>query len=174
MLAPIVETERLRLRAFRADDFASFAAMYADPEVVRHTGDSEPRTSEQSWSTFLVIPGHWHYLGFGAWAIEEKASGRHIGDIGFTERRRDRGIDLDGVPEMGWALATSSFGKGYATEAVQAALVWGRAHFGARRVIALTSEQNTASIRVAQKCGFREFRRGLSAGRSRIFFERML
>ena len=174
MLAPTVETERLRLRAFRADDFASFAAMYADPEVVRYTGDGRPRSEEESWSTFLVIQGHWHYLGFGAFAIEEKATGHLIGDVGFTERKRDRGEELAGVPEMGWALMASNFGKGYATEAVRAALQWGREHFGPSRVIALTTADNLASIRVAEKCGFAEFRRALSAGRPRVYFERML
>jgi RimJ/RimL family protein N-acetyltransferase len=172
MLAPTVETERLRLRAFRAEDFASFAAMYANPEVVRHTG--EPRSVEQSWSVFLLIPGHWHYLGFGAWAIEEKSTGRHIGDVGFTERRRDRGPDLEGVPELGWALVPSSFGRGYATEAVQAALGWGRMHFGPRRVIAVIGTQNVASIRVAEKCGFREFQPGLATDPSDIFLDRVL
>jgi RimJ/RimL family protein N-acetyltransferase len=172
MLAPAVETERLRLRAFRAEDFASFAAMYADPEVVRYTGS--PRTVEQSWNVFLLIPGHWHYLGFGAWAIEEKASGRHIGDVGFTERKRDRGPDLEGVPEMGWALIPSSFGHGYATEAVHAALGWGRTHFGPRRVIAVIDGQNTASIHVARKCGFREFPSGPPAGQPGVFFGRAL
>ncbi len=172
MIAPTVETERLRLRAFRAGDFASFAAMYADPVVVRHTG--APRSVEQSWSVFLLIPGHWHYLGFGAWVIEEKASGRHIGDVGFTERRRDRGANLEGVPEMGWALVPSSFGKGYATEAVQAALGWGRTHFGPCRVIAVIGTQNTASPRLAEKCGFRPFLPGLATGSSDIFLDRIL
>ena len=75
---------------------------------------------------------------------------------------------------MGWGLIPAVFGKGYATEAVTAALAWGRGHFGPARVIALTTGDNTASIRVAEKCGFREFHRGLSAGRPRVFFDRIL
>ena len=75
---------------------------------------------------------------------------------------------------MGWGLIPQAFAKGYATEAVTAALAWGRGHFGAARVIALTTADNAASIRVAQKCGFAEFQRGLSVGRPRVFFDRIL
>lgn len=112
--------------------------------------------------------------GFGGWAIEEKASGSFAGELGFMDRKCDRGSELAGVPEMGWGVTSAAFGRGYATEAVRAALAWGRGHFGPVRVIALTTEDNIASIRVAQKCGFTEFWRGLSAGRPRVFFERVL
>ncbi|HWD26558.1 MAG TPA: GNAT family N-acetyltransferase [Rhizomicrobium sp.] len=174
--APRLETPRLVLRAMEPRDFGAFAAMSADPLVRRYSGDGQPRTEEESWSSFLIIAGHWPMTGYGGWAIEEKASGRFVGELGFMDRKRDRGMpDLDGVPEMGWGVIPSVFGKGYATEAVTAALDWGKGYFGAgARVIALTTEDNTASIRVAQKCGFREFRRGLSAGRPRLFFARIL
>jgi RimJ/RimL family protein N-acetyltransferase len=174
MTAPRLETERLVLRAIVPADFPAFAAMSADPVVRRYSGDGQPRTEEQSWSSFLIIAGHWEMTGFGGWAIEEKASGLFVGELGFIDRKRERSPDLAGVPEMGWGLVSSAFGKGFATEAVKAALAWGRGHFGPVRVIALTTEDNAASIHVAQKCGFREFRRGLSAGRPRVFFERML
>jgi RimJ/RimL family protein N-acetyltransferase len=174
MTAPRLETARLILRAIVPADFSAFAAMSADPVVRRYSGDGAPRTEEESWTSFLVIAGHWEMTGYGGWAIEEKASGRFVGELGFLDRRRDRGPDLMGVPEMGWGLTSDTFGKGYATEAVRAALAWGHDHFGARRVIALTAADNFASIRVAEKCGFAEFRRGLSAGRPRVFFDRIL
>ena len=174
MTAPILETARLVLRPVTPADFPAFAAMSADPVVRRYSGDGNPRTLEESWSSFLMIAGHWQMAGYGSWAIEEKAGGAFIGEVGFMDRKRDRGPDLAGVPEMGWGLISSAFGKGYATEAVTAALAWGRGHFGPLRVIALTTADNTASIRVAEKCGFHEFRRGLSADRPRVFFERAL
>jgi RimJ/RimL family protein N-acetyltransferase len=174
MIVPILETERLVLRAMVPQDFPAFAAMSADPLVRRYSGDGQPRTEEESWSSFLIIAGHWPMTGYGGWAIEEKGGRRFVGELGFMDRKRDRGADLAGVPEMGWGVIPDVFGKGYATEAVKAALAWGRSHFGPARVIALTTEDNVASIRVAQKCGFREFRRGLSAGRPRLFFDRIL
>ena len=148
--------------------------MYADPIVVRHTGDGRPVSEETSWLTLMVIHGHWLVTGYGAWAIVEKSSGRFIGDVGFTNRKRDWGPGLAGVPEMGWALVPSAFGKGYATEAARAALAWARGHFGPARVFAITAPENAASIHVAEKCGFAEFKRGESSGRPRIFFDRIL
>lgn len=173
-MIPRLQTERLILRAFTPADFPAFAAMSADPLVRRYSGDGTPRSEEESWTSFLVIAGHWQVTGYGGWAIEEKASASFVGELGFMDRKRDRGPDLAGVPEMGWGVIPAVFGKGYATEAVQAALAWGRGHFGAVRVIALTTQDNLASIRVAEKCGFKEFRRGLSAGRPRVFFDRIL
>jgi RimJ/RimL family protein N-acetyltransferase len=148
--------------------------MNADPAVMRHMGDGAPNTEEHSWAAFLKYPGHWQYMGFGNWAVEEKATGRFAGNLGFNDRKRDRGPELRGVPEMGWAFVTDASGKGYATEAVRAALAWGRKQLGPVRVMALTTAENAASMRVAEKCGFREFQRALSAGRPRVFFDRIL
>ena len=72
---PVIETERLVLRAHRLDDFDAYAVMWADPVVTRFIG-GKPRTREESWIRFLRHPGMWSMLGFGFWAIEEKASGR--------------------------------------------------------------------------------------------------
>ncbi|HEX5228253.1 MAG TPA: GNAT family N-acetyltransferase [Bryobacteraceae bacterium] len=174
MNIPTLETERLILRAYTREDFPAYAAMRADGEVMRHIGNAEPISEEEAWGAFVKNPGMWQFMGFGSWAIVEKESGSFVGGLGYIERRRDRGADLSGVPEMGWSLVRTAFGKGYATEAVRAALAWGHDSLGPIRVIALTSEDNFASMRVAEKCGFREFRRGPSAGRRRVFFERIL
>jgi RimJ/RimL family protein N-acetyltransferase len=172
--APKLETPRLVLRAHGLDDFPAYMAMRADTEVMRHIGDGRPISEEDAWASFLKLPGMWQYMGFGTWAIVERQTGSFIGDVGFSDRKRDRGADLRDVPEVGWSLVRSAFGKGYASEAVQAVLAWGHGALGAIRVIALTSEDNPASMRVAAKCGFVEFRRGVSAGRPRVFFQRIL
>jgi RimJ/RimL family protein N-acetyltransferase len=172
--APALATDRLILRAYRLEDFDAYAPMWADPDVTRHIADGAPRIEEDSWASFLRTAGHWQFLGFGSWAIEEKASGRFIGGIGFNSRRRDRDESLKSLPELGWMFTTAASGKGYATEALRAALGWGRAHFGPVRVFAVTAPENFASMRVAEKCGFKEFHRGLSAGRPRVFFDRIL
>lgn len=153
-LVPVLETERLRLRGHRASDYAASAAIWADPEVVRHIG-GKPSTPQASWLRLLTYPGLWCMLGYGYWAIEEKASGRLIGDIGYADFKR--GIDsvLDGVPELGWALASAAQGNGYASEALTAVLAWGQAHFGEHRSACIISTDNAASIRVATKAGFR-------------------
>jgi RimJ/RimL family protein N-acetyltransferase len=148
--------------------------MRTDPAVMRHLGDGATKSEEEAWSSFLQVAGHWQMTGFGSWAVEEKASGNVIGSVGFQDRKRDRGPELRGLPEAGWMFARSAWGKGYATEALRSALSWAKMHFGAIRVIALTTHDNLASIRVAQKCGFRKNGPIVSAGRPRLLLDRML
>jgi RimJ/RimL family protein N-acetyltransferase len=122
----------------------------------------------------LNYVGHWTLLGFGYWALEEKASGEFVGELGFADFKRDLDPSLSGVPEMGWVLARSVHGRGYATEAVRAALAWGDAAFGPARTFCMIDAENLASIRVAQKSGYREFKRDAFNERPTIFFERQI
>ena len=87
MTAPRIETERLILRAITPTDFPAFAAMSADPDVRRYSGDGTPRTEEETWSSFLLIAGHWEMTGYGSWAIAEKASGAFVGEVGFMDHQ---------------------------------------------------------------------------------------
>lgn len=153
-LVPVLETARLRLRSHCADDFLAFAAIWADFDVVRYIG-GKPSTPQESWMRLLRYPGLWAVLGYGFWAIEEKASGRVIGDIGYADFKRAMDPPLDGMPEMGWVLARDAQGKGYAREALAAVLAWGRAHFGSHRAACIIEADNTASIRLATDAGFR-------------------
>src|SRR6516164_9863847 len=95
---PVIETERLKLRGHRVDDFARSAAMWADPEVYRYIG-GKPHTEEEAWTKLLRYVGHWALLGFGYWVVEEKASGNFAGEIGFADYKRDLRPSLEGVPE---------------------------------------------------------------------------
>jgi RimJ/RimL family protein N-acetyltransferase len=78
--APIIETERLRLRGHDSGDFGDCVAMWADPEVVRYT-IREPSPPQRTWLRILGYRGHWALLGFGYWAVQEKESGRYIGEL---------------------------------------------------------------------------------------------
>ena len=157
---PILETERLRLRGHRLDDFAASAAMWADPIVTRHIGGM-PLSPEEAWAKILRYAGLWSLLGFGYWAVEEKASGEFAGELGFADFKRDLEPSLGEMPELGWALVSRVHGKGYATEAVRAAIAWGDQHFGAVRTACIIHPENIASLRVAEKCGYREYHRTL-------------
>jgi hypothetical protein len=75
---PVLETERLRMRGHRIDDFPHSAAMWADPNVTRHIRES-PCTQEESWTRFLRYAGHWALLGFGYWLVEEKQTSQFLG-----------------------------------------------------------------------------------------------
>jgi RimJ/RimL family protein N-acetyltransferase len=169
--APTIETARLRLRAHRTEDFADCAAMWGDAAVVRHIG-GRPFPAEETWAKMLRYAGLWPLLGFGYWAIEDRASGRYAGDVGFADFKRAVQPPLDGTPEIGWALMPWAQGRGLATEAVGAAVGWGDRHLGARATACMIDPDNAASIRVAAKCGYREFARATYKGQPTILFRR--
>ncbi|MCM2294311.1 GNAT family N-acetyltransferase [Allorhizobium sp. BGMRC 0089] len=151
---PVLETPRLRLREPRIEDFEDIATMWADENVVRFiTG--KPSGRSDSWSRLLRHIGHWQALSYGYWSVEERETGRFCGHIGFAEHKRDITPSIEGVPEIGWVLATHAHGRGIATEAVAAAVQWGDRHFSEPRTVCLFDPDNAASMRVAEKNGYR-------------------
>jgi len=168
---PILETERLKLRGHRLDDFNHCAAMWADPTVTRYIG-GKPLSEEESWRRMLGYVGHWALLGFGYWVAEEKTTGSLVGEIGFADYKRDLEPSLKGVPEIGWVLASQAHGRGYATEAVRAAVAWGDAHFPTPRTACIIAPENLASVRVALKCGYCEFARATYKGHPTVMYVR--
>jgi RimJ/RimL family protein N-acetyltransferase len=169
--APVIETERLVLRRHRLADFDACTAMWAEPEVTRHIG-GRPFSEEETWARLLRYAGHWTLLGFGYWAIEEKDTGGFVGELGFADFKRDIEPSIQGVPELGWVLASRAHGKGYATEAVRAALAWGETHFAKARTVCIIHPDNLGSIRVAEKCGYKEFQRTAYKGHATLLFSR--
>lgn len=168
---PTLETERLKLRGHRLDDFPHCAAMWADANVCRYIG-GKALTEEESWTKFLRYAGHWSLMGFGYWVAEEKATGKFSGEMGFADYKRDIEPSLKGVPEIGWVLASHAQGKGYATEAVRAIVAWGDIHFQSPRTACIIAPENLASIRVAEKCGYRELQRANYKGKETLMFVR--
>lgn len=174
MAIPVVETERLILRGHMLADFPAFVAMRADPVVMKFMGKGDLLDEEESWMRFQSMSGHWQLKGFGAWAIEERAHGALIGSIGYADKKRPSSHPASGVPEMGWSLASSAHGKGFASEALRAALVWGRGFFGPARTVCVISDDNAASVRLAEKHGFQQFATASRYGLGRRVFERVL
>ncbi len=170
---PVITTERLTLRGHRLDDFRSCAAMWSDPNVTRFIGGN-PSTEQQTWLRLLQYAGHWRLMGFGYWAIEEKGSGAFVGEIGFADFKRDISTLMRTAPEVGWALAPRFHGRGLATEALDAILGWSDRHARWPRTVCLISPDNLQSIKMATKCGYHEFERGLFNERPMLFFERII
>ena len=171
MPAPPLDTPRLLLRAHRHEDFAEIVEMWADPAVTRFIG-GRPFTAEESWQKLLRQVGHWELLGFGYWVVRERSSGRFVGEVGFADLRRELEPPLGDAPEMGWVLAPWSHGRGYATEAVLAALGWGAKAWGPRRTVCIIDPRNDASLRVAARADFREFARTTYHGDATVLLER--
>ena len=169
--APVLETERLRLRPFTADDVDAQAAMMGDSQVMRHLG-GHPLPREDSWRKLLCGAGLWRLFGFGYWAVERRADGAMIGQVGFAEFMRDVTPSVVGLPEMGWLFAHQAAGQGYATEAAMAGLAWIDEALGAPETVAIIDHANSASIRVAEKCGFDARETALYRGESILLFRR--
>jgi RimJ/RimL family protein N-acetyltransferase len=157
-MIPTLETERLILRPHRVTDFDTYVEMWADPDVVRFIG-GQPFDRENSWARFLRMGGGWHFLGFGFFAIEEKATGLFVGEAGFHDLRRDLVPNIEGSLEAGWALMPTGQGWGYATEAMTAAIGWAETTFPGRWMTCIINPDNLPSVRVASRLGFVELAR---------------
>jgi RimJ/RimL family protein N-acetyltransferase len=153
------------------DDFEDSAMMWGDPGVVRHI-NTNPITREDAWARFLRSVGHWGLQGFGVWIVRERDSGRFVGEVGMFDFKRTLKPSFEGAQEMGWALASFAQGRGYATEAVKAAIAWSEEQFQGARIVCMIAPANQPSLRVAEKCGFREYARSTYKESDVVLLER--
>jgi|SRR5689334_5470394 RimJ/RimL family protein N-acetyltransferase len=168
---PVLTTARLTLRGHTQADFDESAAMWADPDVTRYIG-GRPFTREEAWARLLRYLGHWALLGFGYWVVRETATNRFVGEVGFVDYQREIEPSLEHAPEIGWVLSPAVHGQGFATEAVSAIIAWGESRFPGARTVCLIDPGNTPSLRVAEKCGYRELARASYRGEPSIILER--
>ncbi|MFJ9871304.1 GNAT family N-acetyltransferase [Streptomyces sp. NPDC101165] len=145
---PELRTDRLLLRRWRESDLEPWAAMNADPEVREHLG--ELLTREQSDAAVAEMQAEFDGRGFGWWALEARESGEFIGRVGLDEVSDD--MPFAGV-DIGWRLARSAWGHGYATEAALACLAFGFETLGLPEVLASTTVNNLRSQAVMRRIG---------------------
>ena len=145
-------------------------AITGDPAFMRFVGGVYDR--QENWSRIMRYIGHWDCFGFGLFAVEEKSTGRYVGNVGLARFERGLGPDFDPFPECGWMVAQWAEGQGYATEAMTAALAWYERNFGSGRQVCMIDLANEASLRLAEKLGFRRFREGLNRGQIVLLHER--
>jgi RimJ/RimL family protein N-acetyltransferase len=155
-LAPRLETPRLILRGHTEADFAASAAMWSHPDVVRHIL-GRASTRQESWFRVLRHAGQWVVSGFGYWLVERRDTGVFVGEVGFGKFLRElpRPDADEDQPEAGWVLTPESFGQGLATEAMQAALAWMDIARAGQTTGCIIAVENTPSVRVATKLGYR-------------------
>jgi RimJ/RimL family protein N-acetyltransferase len=110
--------------------------------------------------------------GFGFWAIEDRVTGRLIGEAGFHDLKRDMTPSIDGLPEAGWSLVKEEQGRGFGAEVVSAVVAWGDTALAGRRQVCIIDPLNHASIKVAEKCGFRNPVDAAYNGEKILLFER--
>jgi len=150
---PVIEltTERLVLRGWTDDDLEPFAALNDDPEVMEHF----PRrlTREQSDATAERIRGFIDEHGWGLWAVEVRDSGEFVGFTGLQVPRFDAAFTP--CVEIGWRLARSAWGHGYATEAARASFAHAFGPLDLDEVVAMVVPANVRSQGVMRKLGMR-------------------
>ena len=151
--APRIETERLLLRQWRKEDFRPYHSIVSHPEVHRHFGPN-PMSAEDAWRRLTAAAGGWQFMGFGTWAVEDKASAKLLGNVGFFNAWRDLEPEFGEEPEMGWIMAAETHGKGMASEACKAALQWAHANLRPTPMWAIIAPANEASIKLAERLGF--------------------
>lgn len=159
-----IATERLLLRRWRDDDLDAYAALCADPDVMRHIGAGTPYTRAQSRDSLAGFEHHWERYGFGLSAAVERASGELVGMIG-VQRAGEPGV-RPGDVEIGWRLRRDRWGRGLAVEGAAAIRDHAFGDLRLARLVAFCRPANHASIRVAEQLGFtvlaqRRCRRGL-------------
>ncbi len=135
------------LRRWREDDKEPFAALNADPVVMEHF----PATLSREDSDALAerIEAGFDEHGFGLWAVE--ADGEFIGFTGLSVPRFT--APFTPCVEIGWRLARSAWGRGYATEAARASLEDGFGRAGLTEVVSFTAVQNVRSQAVMRRLG---------------------
>ena len=138
-----LETERLLLRGWRDDDVVHLNRLGSDGRFTRYLG---PR--QDAYDELEKHRRRWRDLGYGQWALEERATGRFVGRAGLHRHRL-----WPTEVEVGWGLDPESWGRGYATEAGAAAIRYAFEVVGAPRIISILHPENAASLRVAARLG---------------------
>lgn len=145
----MISTERLVLRRWRDADRAPFAALNADPAVMEYL----PVVLDRPQSDAFVdrIEAHFDQHGYGLWAVDVKDGDACVGFVGLS----NAGFDAAFTPavEVGWRLARSAWGHGYASEAARRALAFAFDEAGLDEVVSFTVPHNTRSRAVMERIG---------------------
>ena len=144
-----LRTTRLVLRQWRESDYAPFAALNADPEVMHHFPSLLTRERSDLW----VERAHRdiEQNGWGLWAVEVRDEARFIGFVGLAVPQFE--AHFTPAVEVGWRLARNEWGNGYATEAAQAAVAFGFDELGLAEIVSLTTVANKRSRQVMERLG---------------------
>ena len=144
----ILETKRLKLRETTVEDVDSLYGIYAMPGMTTYMEGLFPDPEDEKRYMRDYIENVYGLMGFGVWSIIEKESGALIGRAGFSIRNGFENI------ELGFFIGTTWQGKGYAQEACDAVLHYGRRYLEIDTVQALVKEGNTVSEHILEKLGF--------------------
>lgn len=144
----IAETKRLKIREITVSDVPRLYELYSDERVTRYMEPLFPEMEKELEYTKAYIENVYKFYGYGMWVIALKESGELIGRVGLEYKE-----GFDGL-ELGFMLGTAYQHKGYAYEACEAVLRYGRDALGVNSFCAFVNEDNTASVRLCERLGF--------------------
>jgi RimJ/RimL family protein N-acetyltransferase len=144
---PTLLTPRLILRALQADDLDAFAAMHANPEVMRTLGTGVTRSRAETWDGMARMLGQWALRGYGMFAVVESGSGRFIGRAGILHPYEWE------EPELAYGFDQPYWGRGYATEAATILHRWAFLPMTMPSLVSYVLPGNQRSRRVLEKLG---------------------
>jgi ribosomal-protein-alanine N-acetyltransferase len=145
--APLLSTKRLYLRGWRDEDRDLYAAINSDPQVREFF--PELLTREQSDAQITVFEDHFAAHGFGMWALEPRETGELVGFTGMDLATYD--AHFAPAVEIGWRLARSAWGHGYASEAAREVLRYGFNELELEEIVACTTPANLRSRAVMER-----------------------
>jgi RimJ/RimL family protein N-acetyltransferase len=146
----VIETERLILRKLSTDDAEFIVELLNQPSFLRYIGDKGVRNIADAVQYIQTGPvASYERFGFGLYLVELKETGVPIGICGLL--KRDSLPDVD----IGFAFLPAYWSQGYAMESAAAVMNYGREVLGIKRIVAITSPDNDASIRLLEKIGLR-------------------
>jgi RimJ/RimL family protein N-acetyltransferase len=143
MTAPVLQTERLVLRAPRLEDFERRAEFYASERSRFEGGPLDRVAAYQAWAADVAL---WLLRGYGAFGVEDRAGG-YLGEVGIYQPEGFPG------PELGWFVVPEAEGKGVAYEAARAVMAWARTSFGWDRLCSIVDPGNARSIALGLRLG---------------------
>jgi RimJ/RimL family protein N-acetyltransferase len=167
-----ITTARLVMQPTSRADFDDYARTMTEAAVMRFFG-AQPMSRTDVWTRILAQVGHWTLFDYGYW-VARSHDGRFVGNIGFGQLERGVTPDLGDTPELGYILASWAHGKGYASEAVQAAHDWLYGAKGKQRTVAIIHPDNVASIKLAQKFGYKDYARSTFKDSPTVLYERLI
>jgi RimJ/RimL family protein N-acetyltransferase len=163
----VISTERLLLRPWRPDDVEPYAAIVADPEVMRHMGSGPMERAAAAaqvarFAEGTALSGVYHT------AAEERATGELIGRIGLFHQPEWPGPH---EVEVGWLLARPAWGRGLATEGARAAVDYGFGELRLPGIVSFTVPENVRSRAVMERLGMRQSGRRQWRGLPHVWYE---
>ena len=152
-MAQELNTIRLKLRNWQAEDLPRWIEMNSDPVTLKYFVRTD--TKEESELSFERFKNNLELHEFGLWAVEEKETGNFMGFIGLSEKFIER-VSFTPCIEIGWRLDKEFWGRGYATEGALEVLRFAQEELKIDQIYSYTARINTPSINVMKKIGLIE------------------